>query len=284
MGVLPSCAELRESGRSREQLAGVFDPVLRERGLDRVHDGPADPHGEIAHVLLVLGVAEPGVDDAVTSNQGDAAVEHHELAMVALVEHPDVRPALRMVPLEFAAGGGQLALDVGPHVLAAVRVYEHADGDAGAAAFDQGVHESPLERPRLPEEGLEVHGSRGVLDLVDHDVEERAVLEQLHAVAVVDGALGQPRQRRHQLGQRRVAIDLEHGRLVPPDRPDDGDEQADQHKEQPDDDGRNRYRRIHSLQLVSAMTCGLGPRRGAMVFSNHLSAIVVPTDKSGRLR
>ena len=189
-----------------------------------MHDGPADPHGEIAHVLLVLGIAEPRVDDAVTSNQGDAAVEHRELAMVALVEHADVRPALRMVQHELASGGGQLALDVGPHFLAAVCIDEHAHGDAGAAAFDQGIHEPPFERPCLPEEGLEVHGPRGVLDLVDQDVEERAVLEQLHPIAVVDGALGQPRQRRHQLGRRRVAIDVEHGRLVPPDRPNDSDE------------------------------------------------------------
>ena len=132
-----------------------------------MHDGSADPHGEIAHVLFVLGVAEPGVDDAVTPDQGDAAVEHHELAMIALVQHADVASSARMVQLEFAAGGGQLALDVGPMFLPPSASTSTRTVTPARPRSTKASRSRRSSAPVLPEEGLEVHGPRGVLDLVD---------------------------------------------------------------------------------------------------------------------
>ena len=49
--------ELRKNVVTYEELAGVLDPVLAEDRLHGVHDGPAQSHAEIAHVVGALRVA-----------------------------------------------------------------------------------------------------------------------------------------------------------------------------------------------------------------------------------
>jgi hypothetical protein len=55
-----------------------------------VHDGAAKPDADVGEVLLVLGVAEPGVDDAVSADECGATVDDDDLAVIALVEDADV--------------------------------------------------------------------------------------------------------------------------------------------------------------------------------------------------
>ncbi len=162
--------------------------------------GAAQPHAEIAHVLAVLGVAEPAVDDAVAADQGDPAVEHHELAMIAVVEHADVAQLPRVVQRELAAGLAQAALGVVAHLLAAAaRRPARAPCTPARRRSTSASTRRRAEHALLPEKGLEVHGARGRRDLLEHGVEEGAVLEELDGVAQVDGALRQARQRRQQL-------------------------------------------------------------------------------------
>src|SRR5688572_13736116 len=96
--------QLGESVLTHDQLAGVFNPVLAECGLHRMHDRAAHPHAQIAHVLLVLRIPEPAIDNAMTTDEGNTAIEHDDLAMIALVEHANVAPLPRVVQREFAAG------------------------------------------------------------------------------------------------------------------------------------------------------------------------------------
>jgi len=182
--------ELGKGVPADEQLTGTLGPVLAEHGLHRMHGGTAKPHAEIAHVLAVLRVAEPLVDDAMAAHQGDAAVEHDELAMVAVVENADVAPVPRMVQLELAARGFEPLLDVAASLLAAFAIHQHAHDHAGAAARDQCVDETPAQHAVLPQIGFEVYRSRRRLDFLEQDVEEVAVLEEFDGVARVDCAVG----------------------------------------------------------------------------------------------
>ena len=159
-----------------------------------MHGRTAQPHTEIAHVLFVLRIAEPAVDDAMAARQGDAAIEHDEFAMIAIVEDSDVAPVPRVMKCELASGLREAPLDVVPHLLSTVRVHQHPHLHSCATPFDQGVHQTLAENSFLPKKGLEMNGSRRGPDLLEHHLEEGAVLEHLDRVAQIDGALRQARQ------------------------------------------------------------------------------------------
>src|SRR3954464_11684206 len=91
--------------------------------------GPRQPHREVAEVLAVLCLPQPLVLDAVPADEGDAAVDHHQLAMVALVLQPEVAQAPWMEELELAAGGDQFARRRLAHLVAARGIDEHAHLD-----------------------------------------------------------------------------------------------------------------------------------------------------------
>ena len=67
-----------------EQLASLAHPILAEGGLHAVHDGSVHAHAEVAVMLAVLRVAQPGVDEAMAADKGFAAVDHHQLAVVTV--------------------------------------------------------------------------------------------------------------------------------------------------------------------------------------------------------
>ena len=90
MSTLPSGESSGKTLVTDEELAGILDPVLAEHRLHGVHDGPAQSHAEIAHVVGALRVPQPAIDDAVTANERDTAIQHYELAMIAVIEHADV--------------------------------------------------------------------------------------------------------------------------------------------------------------------------------------------------
>src|ERR1043165_6552842 len=75
----------------RRYFACLFDPVLAERALHVIDDRSFDAKAGIAPVLFVLRLSGPLLRDAVAADVADAAVDDHQLAMVAIVEAPDVR-------------------------------------------------------------------------------------------------------------------------------------------------------------------------------------------------
>src|SRR5688572_2409616 len=118
---------------AHEQLAGLPDPVLAERRLHAVDDGPEQPNADIRDLPLAA-IAEPGVYDAVSAHEGHAAVDHRQLAMIALVEHADVLDAPAMELLEAAPGVLELALDHLSHFFRASGIQQDAHGHARARA------------------------------------------------------------------------------------------------------------------------------------------------------
>ena len=131
-----------------------------------VDDGPAQVHATSANAP-VLGVAQPVVDDAVAADEGLAAVDDDDLAVVAVVHHADVgqdalvedatwQPASRICSLPFAG------------LLGALRVEHHAHLHAGARRGRSGRRPRARPAPVLPQEGLEVHRVLGGPDVLQH--------------------------------------------------------------------------------------------------------------------
>ena len=67
-----------------------------------MHDGPFEAHARVAPVLRVLAVAEPLVGDAVAERVADAAVDHEQLAVRAMIEPAEVPPVRLAVGRSFA--------------------------------------------------------------------------------------------------------------------------------------------------------------------------------------
>ena len=80
----------REHVIAHEQLTGLASPVFTEGALHAVHDRPMEVQADVAVVLSVFRIAQPLVHDAMTAHKGLAPVDHHQLTMVAVVEHSDV--------------------------------------------------------------------------------------------------------------------------------------------------------------------------------------------------
>jgi hypothetical protein len=171
-------------------------------------------------MLARLAVAHPAVDDAMPTDQRHPAIGDQELAMVAFVEDADVADVPRMMHLERTARFPK-AHGIASHLLAAIGIDQHAHLHARAMAFQQGVDQARAQHAFLPQEGLEMHGGFRLADVVEHDVEKGAVLQQLDRVAFVDGALRQSRQRGQEVGKGCIAIDFQARIAMPSDRPDD---------------------------------------------------------------
>src|SRR5581483_2263820 len=149
-GDVARALEAREDALADEELARLLDPVLAEARLCRVHDRAAQAHREVAEVVAILRLAQPLVLDAVAAYEGDAAVDHHELAMVALVLQAEVAQAPRMEELELAARGDQLARRRLAHLVAARGVDQHAHLDPGARALGERRGDAAAELALFP--------------------------------------------------------------------------------------------------------------------------------------
>jgi hypothetical protein len=238
-GADPCGPELGEHVVPGEELARLLHPVLAEHGLDRVDSRAFHPHADIAPVIAIFAVAEPAVDDAMAGDERGAPVNHHDLAMVPLIDDADVGERTRMEEYEPAARFVQSPLRVPAHFLAPGRIDEHTHRHACPGAFAQRRRHAFAELAFLPEKRLEVHRALRGGDVVEQRVEERPVLDDLHAVARYGRAERESRQRSNELLERAVRLDLEVGVAVSRDRPYDEEEKQDDRDQQDENDARH---------------------------------------------
>jgi hypothetical protein len=215
----------REHVGAHEQLAGLVDPVLAECRLQVVDHRPQDPDADVSHLLVVACVAKPDIDDAVPADVADAAVDDQQLAVIAAVDLADVAQPLAMEQRKAAAGLAQAPLRRLTHLLAAVGVDQHPNLEPGPPPLDQRVDQALPKRAFLPEEGFEMHRCLRLADVLEHRVEEGAVLEDLDRIAGDHRTMSQPGDRRHQVGDRILPLDREDRITMPLDRPQDQGEQ-----------------------------------------------------------
>ena len=125
---------------------------------------------------MVLGVAEPGVDDAMTANEGFAPVDHTQLAVVAVVHHAQVANGPFVKELDPATVVTQALHHGFADFLGTHRIEHHSHLLAGAGALAQRVGQALTKHAILPQEGLEVHRVLRRRDALQQHVKERSVL------------------------------------------------------------------------------------------------------------
>jgi hypothetical protein len=161
--------------------------------------GPVEVKADVGEVLVIFGVAQPAVDDAVAADEGFAAIDHDDLAVVAVVEYADVSERPRVKETHVAAGVTHLLRDVFADALGPLGIEQHTHLDLGARPLDQCLGQAAAELAVLPEKGLEVDGLASRADPCQQHVEESAVLEHIHPVARRRCAQREARQAGHQL-------------------------------------------------------------------------------------
>src|SRR4029078_12302756 len=102
----------------------ALEPVLRDDALDVRHDWPLDPRHHVAPHRLSPGALEPPVRHARAADERDAAIDDEQLAMGAIVEARQAVPLHAPIPLDTAAGAGQLLSHRAKGAEAAARI-EH---------------------------------------------------------------------------------------------------------------------------------------------------------------
>src|SRR5205085_30046 len=83
-------SEMRKVLFAGHDLAGFLDPVFAERSLQSIDDRTFDAQTGIAPVVLVLRMSRPLLGQSKSADVADAAVDDRFLAMVAVVESPEV--------------------------------------------------------------------------------------------------------------------------------------------------------------------------------------------------
>ena len=100
---MSSWFDLRKDIEAGEELAAALHPVIHERELQLRHRGPFDADHRFAPVILGVCVTEPFVGDSNAAGESNRTVDHHELAMRAVIDSRDRVPAQGVVPLEIDA-------------------------------------------------------------------------------------------------------------------------------------------------------------------------------------
>ncbi len=112
---------------------------------------------DVGVVLAVLGVAQPGVDDAMTADERLPAVDDGDLAMVAVVQHADVAQSLFMKKHDSASGffhPSQICLAC---VFGAFCVKQDTHLRARPSPLRQRVRHALTEHAFLPKKSFEMH-------------------------------------------------------------------------------------------------------------------------------
>jgi hypothetical protein len=63
------------------------------------HCGPFNPEVRVSPVIGITAVASPLIRDAYPSGEPDAAIDHQQLAMGAVVHAADIIPVQRSIPM-----------------------------------------------------------------------------------------------------------------------------------------------------------------------------------------
>src|SRR5437867_6437890 len=84
---------MREVAFARRNLARLFDPVFAERTLQPIHCRADDAKTGVAPVVQVLRMSGPLVGESKAADVSDAAIDDHDLAVIAIVQTPQVAEA-----------------------------------------------------------------------------------------------------------------------------------------------------------------------------------------------
>ena len=119
---LSGCRMIRDEHRRRRRRAReprkvriaapctrpvVTRPVVEKRRLQLADDRPFESRAGVAPAVRMFGIAAPHVVDAVAERVADAAVDHRDLAMVALVVARELAEAHAVIDAEVDAGRAQ---------------------------------------------------------------------------------------------------------------------------------------------------------------------------------
>src|SRR5205814_7755671 len=113
-------------------------------------DRSLNAQSAVAPMFLVLRVAGPLTRDPETADVADVAVDDRHLAVIAIVETPEVAERERMKEHEMHAGFFHQLLELAFHLVAARRVDEQSHFDALLRFHRQRVRELVADRSRPP--------------------------------------------------------------------------------------------------------------------------------------
>ena len=184
---------------TRRNDAGGAHPVIEERRLHLADSRPLDPHGGVAPSARMLARAAPHVGDAVAERVRDTPVDHHDLAMIAVVVPGEFAESRAMKNVEVAACFSQRCPHCRVGLDCAALIDEHAHSDAVGRFSRQRRRDAVGDGAVLPEKGFEMDVMLRGVDVVEQRAEERVVLDDRDAIAVDDAA---PCQRRHRAKER----------------------------------------------------------------------------------
>ena len=177
-------AKLGKIRFSVQHMAGDLDPVLHEGGLHVRHRGAFEAEMRVAPVLRILRIAAPFVGDADAAGIADAPVDHHDLAMRAVVDGGEGVPAQRVVLLDFHPGGLHLLDRAVVDLAAAEGVEQHVHLHAGFGALGKRAGELRADLARPVDVALEGDGAARAADRLQHVAEDLVAVEQgLRAIA-----------------------------------------------------------------------------------------------------
>ena len=169
----------------------------------------------VAPVFGVLRIAVPGIGDAHAAGEADAAVDHQQLAVRAVVHAREVVPAQRMVEANLDAGGFHLLHQFVIELLATRPVDQNLHRYAGARAFLERLRELLAHAAGPVDVGLEGDAMLRAADRREHLREDlRAIFQVAHAVAIDDrraehdAQLAQKLRVAHRVAVRERALDL----------------------------------------------------------------------------
>src|SRR5262249_18069930 len=192
----------------KEDLAGGFEPVLGEAGLQARDQRALDAEHGVAPGRVYLLAVEPGLADAGAADEPRRAVDDEELPVRAVGEVLERVPARRLVPDDLAAGVAERGERAVGCREAAHPVEDEPDLHAGAGALDERVEEAPAHRVGAEDELLEVDAGARAGDRRDlRVVEIGGARHRRDAAAAVDlcvGDAGEESQERGSIEQDRA--------------------------------------------------------------------------------
>jgi hypothetical protein len=131
---------------ARQDAAGRLGPVVDEAAEQVAHDRTLDADVAVAPVFGVLAVAGPLLGDADPAGEADAAVDHQDLAVGAVVQLVQAVPLGRPEPGDRGAGLVELVDEAVVHLGGADRVQQDVDLDTGTRPLGERLGELRRDR------------------------------------------------------------------------------------------------------------------------------------------
>lgn len=177
--------EGREVGGTSVAFSGDLPPVFHEAGLELSHHGTANFVLGIAPIFLALGVSDPDVRVARAAGVGDLAIDHHDLAVGAVVvgeRLERIEPAIEMELDPFALHGRDIVL-IDPARSVGIEKDVHFDAPAGG--LGEGDAEVASDATLFVDESFEGNRLPGLPDGFQHGRKVAvAILESGDLIAI----------------------------------------------------------------------------------------------------